>query len=109
MKEKLNRFGKWAAGQGERLAAVPLRERIHTALVAGVLFAALFYMGGYGSATAYGANALNINSAVITNGLFEGANIIIGALGAVVFLLIGFTFGAKILSAIGAFVQRISF
>ena len=109
MKKSLARFGAWLTQQSEKLAAKPLSERLQTAIVVAVFLAGVVYMGTYGTATAYGANTLNINSATITDGLFEGANIVIGALGAVVFLLIGFTFGAKILSAIGAFVQRISF
>ena len=103
------RFGAWLTQQSEKLAAKSLSERLQTALVLAVFMAGVVYMATYGTATAYGANSLNINATTITNGLFDGANIIIGALGAVVFLLIGFTFGAKILAAIGAFVQRISF
>ena len=103
------RAGGWFIQLGKRLAAMPMSERVRLATTLAVFAAAVVYMASYGTATAYGANSLNINADTITDGLFDGANIIIGALGAVVFLLIGFTFGAKILAAIGAFVQRISF
>lgn len=52
---------------------------------------------------------LAVNSTIIQTGLFEGANIILVALGSIFFLLIGFAFGGKILNAIGSFIQRFSF
>lgn len=109
MKQKIDQFGKWLVMQANRWEQKPTSEKVQAFVLLAAFVFGFVYMGSYGTATAYGANSLNINSTVITNGLFEGANIIIGALGAVVFLLIGFTFGAKILAAIGAFVQRIAF
>lgn len=43
---------------------------------------------------------LAIDSGALQSGLFEGANIILVALGAVMFIIIGMTFGGRILSAI---------
>lgn len=52
---------------------------------------------------------LAVNANQIQTGLFTGANTILLALGAIVFLLIGFSFGGKILRAISDFIQRFSF
>ena len=41
--------------------------------------------------------------------LFSGANIILVALGSIFFMLIGFGFGAKILRAVGDFINRFTF
>lgn len=43
---------------------------------------------------------LAIDSYALQSGLFQGANIILVALGAVMFIIIGMTFGGRILSAI---------
>lgn len=43
---------------------------------------------------------LAIDADALQSGLFEGANIILVALGAVMFIIIGMTFGGRILSAI---------
>lgn len=43
---------------------------------------------------------LAIDADTLQSGLFEGANIILVALGAVMFIIIGMTFGGRILSAI---------
>ena len=51
--------------------------------------------------------AINVNA--IQSGLFTGANVILIALGTVVFLLIGFAFGGKILRMIADFIMRFSF
>lgn len=52
---------------------------------------------------------LAVNGDTMQTGLFTGANIILVALGGIVFLLIGFSFGGKILRAISDFIQRFSF
>jgi hypothetical protein len=53
--------------------------------------------------------SLDINTADLQNGLFEGANVIIGALAAIMFLLAGFKFGARILKMIIDTVTNFSF
>lgn len=103
-------IGKRISARGQWLAETPLQDKVTWAIYGAIVVALVMYVIGFGSPAVFGqSNQLNIDAETITAGLFSGANIIIGALGAVVFLLIGFTFGAKILSAIGAFVQRISF
>lgn len=52
---------------------------------------------------------LAVDPDALQTGLFTGANIILIALGGIVFLLIGFSFGGKILRAISDFIQRFSF
>ena len=52
---------------------------------------------------------LNLSTELIQNNLFSGANIIIGALGAIVFLLAGFSFGGRILRSIGDWVTNFRF
>ena len=46
-----------------------------------------------------------IDADTVQTGLFTGANMIIGALGSIMFLLIGFQFGGNILRAIGGYVS----
>ncbi len=48
---------------------------------------------------------LALQADVLTSGLFTGANIILLALGGIVFLLVGLAFGGKILDAIRNMVQ----
>lgn len=52
---------------------------------------------------------LALDSGSLQSGLFEGANIILAALGAIMFLIIGMTFGGKILSAIQAAINGFRF
>lgn len=52
---------------------------------------------------------LAVDADEIQTGLFTGANVILISLGAVVFLLIGFAFGGKILRMIADFIMRFSF
>lgn len=81
-------------------------------LVAAGMFAFLFLMAATATPAAadgYQVPTLAVNSTIIQTGLFEGANIILIALGSIFFLLIGFAFGGKILNAIGSFIQRFSF
>lgn len=52
---------------------------------------------------------LAVDPDVMQTGLFTGANMILLSLGTIVFLLIGFSFGGKILRAISDFIQRFSF
>ena len=52
---------------------------------------------------------LALDSATVQTGLFEGANIVVGALGAIVFLLIGFQFGSSILRAISSYIGGLRF
>jgi hypothetical protein len=48
---------------------------------------------------------LALQADVLTSGLFTGANIILLALGGIIFLLVGLVFGGKILDAIRNMVQ----
>ncbi len=48
---------------------------------------------------------LALQADVLTSGLFTGANIILLALGGIIFLLVGLAFGGKILDAIRNMVQ----
>lgn len=48
---------------------------------------------------------LAIDGNALTSGLFQGANIILIALAGVVFLIVGLSFGGKILTAIQAMIQ----
>ena len=58
------------------------------------------------STFAQSTTTLEINSADITNNLFTGANIIIGALLAIVMLIAGFKFGRGILDDIVSSITR---
>lgn len=57
-------------------------------------------------ALAQSTTTLDITTANITQSLFQGANIIIGALLAVVMLIAGFAFGGKILDKVANAVTR---
>ncbi len=48
---------------------------------------------------------LALDPDVVTTGLFSGANIILVALGGIIFLIIGLSFGGKILEAVRNMVQ----
>lgn len=65
-------------------------------IVMAVLMAAMLLMLAV-SAFAQVTATLDINTGTITTNLFNGANVIIGALLAVVMLMAGFRFGSQIL------------
>ena len=55
------------------------------------------------------APTLDLDAEEITDGLFSGANIIIGALGAIMFLLAGFSLGGILLRGIVSAIGRVKF
>jgi len=67
-----------------------------------IIFGAMFIL-------AQAVPTLALDSATVQTGLFEGANIVVGALGAIVFLLIGFQFGSSILRAISSYIGGLRF
>ena len=58
--------------------------------------------------TSVPTNTLMIDTTMITSGLFQGANIMILALGAVIFLMAGFKFGAQLMQGILRLIGNIS-
>ena len=62
--------------------------------------AAFVVMSGVDGAFAQEPNALNIDTENMTTQLFQGANIIIAALGTVMFLLAGFKLGGVLIRGI---------
>lgn len=81
------------------LVADKQRMRKYVVVVAAL---ALIFVAGpaFAQATPEPIPTLAINAEALQSGLFEGANIILVALGAVMFIIIGMTFGGRILSAI---------
>lgn len=69
-------------------------QKLIPALVAVALFAVVV------SPTFAQTTTLNLDTTELQNGLFQGANIIIGALAGIMFLLAGFRFGGTILRLI---------
>jgi len=75
------------------------------AVMAVVAFAlAVSTVGAYAQ-TPVPLPTLALDPTVLTNGLFTGANIILVALGGIVFMLVGLAFGGKILDAVRNMVQ----
>lgn len=70
------------------------------------LFAFVLLAAPVAATFAQSTTTLEINSSDITNNLFTGANIIIGALLAVVMLVAGFKFGRGILEDIVASITK---
>ena len=74
--------------------------------VLAVLAFSLFVTGGSAFAqTPVPIPTLAIDGNALTAGLFQGANIILIALAGVVFLIVGLSFGGKILTAIQSMIQ----
>lgn len=65
-----------------------------------VLFVAAMLIVMTVPAFAQATDSLDIDTEDLQSGLFEGANVILGALGAIMFLLAGFRFGGSILRMI---------
>ncbi len=60
---------------------------------------------GYTTVQTTAIPTLALDPDVVTTGLFSGANIILVALGGIIFLIIGLSFGGKILEAVRNMVQ----
>lgn len=76
----------------------PLQVAIRYGIPA--LMLALVIMGTVTPAFAQETTTLNIDTDAMTNDLFRGANIVIAALGAVMFLLAGFKLGGILIRGI---------
>ena len=69
------------------------------------LFVTVFLLAG--PAAAQDPVALELDPTEMTNGLFSGANIIIAALGAIMFMLAGFKLGGALLKGIVSSVSNV--
>lgn len=71
------------------------------------VFVTVFLLVGPAAAQDPTPVALDIDPTTMTNGLFSGANIIIAALGAVMFMLAGFKLGGSLLRGIVSSVSNV--
>jgi len=74
----------------------------HRAAIVGLFVASLLVLNVTGAFAADPTPSLNIDTDAMVAGLMEGANIILAALGVVMFLLIGMKLGGVIIRAISS-------
>lgn len=99
MKQRFNQFKQ------EQQALLAKQGKLHYTIrqlrwLVPLALAAFVVMSGVESTFAQEPNALNIDTENMTTQLFQGANIIIAALGTVMFLLAGFKLGGVLIRGI---------
>jgi hypothetical protein len=74
--------------------------KAHSRYILPIALAAFFVLVAVEPSFAASAPTLDLDPDVVTAGLFDGANIILAALGAIMFLLAGFKLGGVLLRGI---------
>jgi type II secretory pathway component PulF len=82
-----------------------MKRKVTIAIVT-VFVMALFAVPTFASGFQDPVPTLALSADAVQSGLFTGANIMLGALGAILFLVIGIGFGKKIFDVIGNAISR---